>query len=157
MHTLNHDLDTKLIEADGRYLNAQELYPLEQYLQSYQLRLQTYQLLSENSEKLIVNTLRKFAQAYPELIKNHGARCKYDMGSVIRYIALSILRNDEMFFKEQMMFWLDTILVAYKRTSHCTRVYDYLHKEVDELLPPNCSSLVHPYIKVITVMLNSHV
>ncbi len=157
MYTLNHDLDTKLIDADGRYLNSQELYPLEQYIQSYQLRLETYKRLSEESEKLTVNTLRKFAQSYPELIRQHGARCKYDMGSVIRYIALSILRNDELFFKEQMMFWLDTILVAYKRSSHCTRVYDYLQKEVDAVLPTNCSSLVHPYIKIITVMLNSHV
>ncbi|MDJ1183734.1 hypothetical protein [Roseofilum casamattae] len=156
MQTLNRDLETKLIEADGRYLTGQELYPLEQYFQSYKIRLETYEMLSSHSEKLAIETLRQAAREYPELIRQHGARCKYDMTAVVRYIALSILRNDEVFFKEQMMFWLDTMLTAYKRSNHCTRIYDYLQKEVNALLPARCSSLIDPYIKIIMMTLNSH-
>ncbi len=156
MHTLNHTLEQSLIEADGRYLSSTELYPLEQYIRSYTTRLQTYQQLSKHSEKLVMQTLRKFAQTYPEPIRQHGARCKYDMTEMVRYIALSILRNDELFFKEQMMSWFDTIMRAYKKTNHCTTAYRYLQKAVDATLPPACSSLVRSYIDIVTLSLESH-
>ncbi|MBC6422826.1 MAG: phycobilisome protein [Hormoscilla sp. SP5CHS1] len=138
MHTLNHTLEQSLIEADGRYLNSTELYPLEQYIRSYTTRLETYQQLGKHSEKLVIQALRKFAQAYPELIRQHGGSCKYDMSEVLRYIALSILRDDELFFKEQMMLWFDTIMRAYKKTNHYTTAYRYLQKAVDATLPPAC-------------------
>lgn len=156
MYTINHTLEQRILEADGRYLNAQELYPLEQYLQSYGARLETYQRLSKQSEKLILQALRKLAQTYPELIRQQGARCKYDMTEMLRYIALSILRNDEVFFKEQVMSWFDTIMVAYKRTNQCATAYRYLQEIADSSLPPACSSLIRSYTDIVTQMLESH-
>lgn len=156
MHTLNHTLEQSLIEADGRYLSTTELYPLEQYIQSYTTRLETYQQLSKHSEKLTIQALRKFSQAYPELIRQHGSRCKYDMSEVLRYIALSILRDDELLFKEQMIIWLDTILMAHKRTNHCLPAYQHLQEVIDATLPPECSSLVRPYLDIVTLSFKSH-
>jgi hypothetical protein len=120
MHTLNHTLENNFLEADGRYLNMQELEPLERYCQSYNMRMEAYQLLRDRSERLVIMALQKLAQTYPELIQQHGPRCKYDMSEVLRYIAVAVLRDDEIFFKEQMMAWLDTILLAHKRNDHCS-------------------------------------
>lgn len=156
MHTLNHNLDRTIAEADGRYLDPQELYPLEQYIQSYAIRLHTYQQLRDNSEKLIIYALRKMAQTYPELIQQYGQRCKYDMAEVLRYIALSILRDDETFFKEQMMSWLDTILVAYKRTTHCSTAYRHLQEAITASLPAQEANLIRPYMEIVTQSLQSH-
>lgn len=156
MHTLNHSLEKNILEADGRYLSSQELNPLEQYLQSYKVRVETYQQLRDHSDKLVLQALRKLAQAYPEIIQQHGQRCKYDMTEVLRYMAVSILRDDEVFFKEQMMSWLDTILLAHRKTSHCTIAYRALQEAVASSLSPASASLVRPYLDIVLQSLQSH-
>jgi hypothetical protein len=156
MHTLNHTLEQKMIEADGKYLDAQGLKPLELYIQSYATRLETYQNLRDRSQALVTQALRKLAQAHPDLIQKHGQRCQYDMSEVLRYIALSILRDDEVFFKEQMMSWLDTILLAHKRQAHCATAYRYLQEAVTAGLPPSNSNLVRPYFENVILTLQSH-
>lgn len=156
MHTLNHNLEKSILEADGRYLSAQELSLLERYAQSYTVRLQTYQLLRDNSEKFIVHALRKLGQTYPDLLQQHGQRCKYDMTEVLRYVALSILRDDETFFKEQMMSWLDTILLAHKRTDHCLTAYRSLQEAIAVTLSADALAMTRPYFELITQSLQSH-
>lgn len=156
MHTLNHTLETKIIGADGGYLDAQGLRSFEQYAQSYSARLETYQNLRDQSPALIIQALRKLAQTYPELVQKHGQRCQYDMTEVVRYIALSILRDDEAFFKEQMMDWLDTILMAHKRQNHCTVAYRHLQDAMNATLPPASGMLIRPYLDCVITLLQSH-
>lgn len=155
MYTLNYTLEQSILEADGRYLDSQELQPLEQYIQSYASRLDAYQQLGEHSEKLVILALRKLATMHPELVQQHGARCKYDMSEVLRYIAIAILRDDETFFKEQMMVWLDTILLAHKRKSQCGQAYRNLQEAVSTHLSATAVSLIRPYLDLITQSLQS--
>lgn len=157
MHTLNHNLEKSILEADGRYLSAQELSLLERYAQSYTMRVHTYQQLRDNSEKFIVYALRKLAQTYPDLVQQHGQRCKYDMTEVLRYMALAILRDDEIFFREQIMSWLDTILLAHKRTNHCVVAYRHLQEAIAATLPSDALAMTRPYFDLIMQSLQAHV
>ena len=157
MRTLNYALEQNILEADGRYLAPLELQPLEQYVQSYAIRLETYQHLRDQSDKLVIMALRKLATTYPELVQQHGARCKYDMSEVLRYIAIATLRDDEAFFKDQMMIWLDTILLAHKRQIQCGQAYRYLQEVIVAALPPSATSLIRPYLELIIQTLQSHV
>ncbi|MBE9179038.1 phycobilisome protein [Oculatella sp. LEGE 06141] len=156
MHTLNRTLEDKVLDADGQYLNSQGLQPLEQYFQTYALRLETYQMLRDRSPALVVQALQKMAQANPDIIKKHGQRCQYDMSEVLRYIALAILRDDEVFFKEQMMAWLDTILLAHKRHTPCSTAYRYLQNAINVSFPPANSMLLRPYLDSVILVLQSH-
>lgn len=156
MQTLNHALEEKILAADGGYLDVQGLQSFEQYAQSYPVRLETYQTLRDKSAALIVQALRKLAQTYPELVQKHGQRCQYDMTEVVRYVALSVLRDDETFFKEQMMAWLDTILLAHKRQNHCTVAYRFLQDAINASFPPAQSALVRPYLECVITTLQSH-
>ncbi|WP_416668400.1 phycobilisome protein [Egbenema bharatensis] len=156
MHTLNRTLEEKILEADGRYMDAQALRSFEQYAHSYAARLETYQNLASKSHAIIVQSLRKLAQSHPDLVQKHGQRCQYDMTEVVRYIALSILRDDEIFFKEQMLSWLDTILIAHKKHDHCATAYRYLLDEINANLPPSNSTLLRPYLDTVITTLQSH-
>lgn len=157
MKILNQTLERAIAEADGRYLDIQELMPLERYMQSYSARLETYQYLRENSDKLVLYALRKLAQEHPDLIQQHGARCKYDMTEVLRYIALSILKDDEIFFREQVMSWLDTVLVAHKRTNNCVTAYRALQAAIVAAFPASAVNLLRPYLEIVLESLQSHV
>lgn len=156
MHTLNRTLEDKILDADGQYLDSQGLRPLEQYLQTYTARLEAYQLLRDHSQVLVTKALQKLAQVNPDVIKKHGQRCQYDMSEVLRYIALSILRDDEVFFKEQMMSWLDTILLAHKRHNDCSTAYRYLQELINANFPPTASTLARPYLDSVILILQSH-
>jgi hypothetical protein len=157
MHTLNYALEAKVLEADGSYLDFQGLQSFEHYVQSYTARLETYHNLRDRSPALIVQALRKFAQTHLDLIQKHGQRCQYDMTEVLRYIALSILRDDQAFFKEQVLSWLDSILVAHKKNSYCPIAYRYLQDAIDANFPASNSSLIRPYLDAVITTLQSHV
>lgn len=156
MHTFNHTLEKSFLAADGRYLTIQEMSSMEQFLQSYASRLEVYQSIRDHSNALVEQALKKLGQEYPDIIRKHGQRCQYDMQEVLRYIALSILRDDEIFFKEQMMSWLDTILLAHKRHAHCAVAYRYLQEATNAVLTPNGSSLVRPYFENVIMTLQAH-
>jgi hypothetical protein len=156
MYTLNHSIEKNVIASDGAYLDAHGLHPLEQYLQSYTARLGAYHHLRDESPKYVLQALQKLGQAHPDLIKTHGKRCQYDMTEVVRYIALSVLRDDETFFVEQMMSWLDTIILAHKRTNQCASAYRYLQEIMEASLPPAESSLIRPYLDKVISSFQSH-
>ena len=156
MYTLNHTLEKNVIEADGRYLNAKELTALEQYAQGYASRLTAYQEVRDNSKQLVVQALTHLFKAYPDLLQNHKQRCVYDMSETLRYIALSILRDDEVFFMEALMSWLDTILLAYKKTGPCAIAYRHLQDAVEQHLTGSTVSLVRPYLERVRQGLEAH-
>jgi hypothetical protein len=156
MYGLNHTLEKNVAAADGCYLDAQSLRPLEQYLQSYTARLHAYEQLRDGSEQLILQSLRKLSQAYPELVQQHGPRCKYDMTEVLRYLALAVLRDDDIFFKETMVSWLDTVLLAHKKTAHCVAAYRHLQEAIATTLPASDAMLVRPYLDLVIQALQSH-
>jgi spermidine/putrescine-binding protein len=79
------------------------------------------------------------------------------MSEVVRYIALSVLRDDEIFFKEQVLSWLDTILLAHKKQNHCTLAYRYLQEAIDAHIPPDQKALIQPYFQCVITTLTSHV
>lgn len=155
MHTLNHDLDECFLDADGAYLDAKGLQMLEYFAQTYSQRLEAYNALREHNAVLVQGALNKMSQIHPELMQKHGKRCQYDMTEVVRYMALAILRDDEVFFKEMMTSWLDTVLMAYKHHNHCATAYRFLQEMVDAQIPA-CSMVVRPYIDSVVLMLQSH-
>jgi len=155
MHTLNHDIDESFLDADGAYLDARGLQMLEYFAQTYSQRLEAYNALREHNAALVQGALEKMKHTHPELMQKHGKRCQYDMTEVVRYMALAILRDDEVFFKEMMISWLDTVLMAYKHHNHCATAYRLLQEMVDAQIP-TCSTVVRPYLDSVILMLQSH-
>ncbi len=152
MHVLNYTL----AEADGRYLSSQELLPIEQYIETFDHRLLAYQALREGTEPLVTETLSGLSKIYPDLVKQHGPRCQSGMSDVLRYIALSMLRDDEEFFKEQIMTWLDTILVAMRHNRQCAKAYRLLQVTIAQHLSEKSIALVSPYLDLVIQTLESH-
>ena len=71
-------------------------------------------------------------------------------------MSVAILRDDEVFFKEQMMSWLDTILLAHKKTAYCVVAYRNLQEAITTALPAPSSNLIRPYLEVVIQALQSH-
>ncbi|MEB3358072.1 MAG: hypothetical protein VKK04_15195 [Synechococcales bacterium] len=156
MQTINHTLEKRVLQADGKYLDNQGLETLERYHKTYETRLETYQHLSQHSNNLVLMVLQRMGQDYPELIQKHGKRCQFDMTCVLRYVALAILKDDETFFMDEMMDWLDTILVAYRRNEHCATAYRHMLEAMEDQLPAASSAMIRPYLDEVILKLQSH-
>jgi hypothetical protein len=157
METLNYAISQLVLNADGRYLDDQEISVLEQYASNHARRLDAYQQLREKGDMLITIALRKLAQSQPELVQRNGTKCKQDMGHVVRYVALAILRDDEVFFKERILIWLDTILLAHKHNGHAARAYQHLLGVMTANLSEASMRLIRPYVELIVETFQAHV
>ncbi len=145
MLTMNRTLDEKFGDIDRVYLNDTELLNLERFANSFSVRVKTYNLLRDHADEITIKALKLLAQQYPALVRKQLQRCKYDMSNVIRYTSLSVLRDDEIFFREALMDWLANIINSYQITKECSTAYRLLQSVVDEMLPAECAALVKPY------------
>ena len=149
MRTINSTLEELANESEGRYLTRTELQPVQRYLKTFSVRLKTYDIIRERADKLVNLALRKFMSLQPEVMRKHGSRCQYDMSEVMRYIALAVLRDDERFFKESLLFWQANILTAYRQNGACVVAYRCLQETLNEYLPAQAYQLIEPYISII--------
>jgi mannitol-1-phosphate/altronate dehydrogenase len=152
---MNSTLEATLRQADGRYFNDAELQPLEGYVQTYALRLETYSLLGEQSEKLVLQTLRKLAQTDRHTIQEHGEKCKRDMSYVVRSIAIAILKDDEDAFNQQVVLWMQNIMTALHKESQSARAYRLLTEVVAENFPAANAKLVNDNLETFITALTA--
>lgn len=154
--TMNRTLDEKIANVDRVYLTDIDLYNLERFANSFSLRVKTYNLLRDRTDEITIRSLKLLAQQYPELVQKQLQRCKYDMSNLIRYASLSILRDDELFFREALMDWLANIINSYQVTQECSTAYRLFQSVIDEMLPLECAALVKPYSEMaISSLLNA--
>jgi len=145
MLTMNRTLDEKVGDIDHIYLSDSDIFNLERFANSFSIRVKTYNLLREHADEITVKTLSILSQQYPELVHKQLQRCKYDMANTMRYTALSILRDDELFFRETLMDWLANIINSYQVAKECSTAYRIMQSVVDEMLPAECATLLKPY------------
>ncbi|PZU99452.1 MAG: phycocyanin [Pseudanabaena sp.] len=145
MTTMNRVLEEKISDVDRVYLTDADLVSLEQFASSFSVRVRTYNLLRDRSDEITIHALKLLAQQYPELVQKQLQRCKYDMSNMIRYTSISVLRDDELFFRETLMDWLANIINSYQIAKECSTAYRLLQTAVDALLPAECAAMIKPY------------
>lgn len=156
MLTMNRTLDEKVSDVEHVYLTDSDLFNLERFANGFSLRVKTYNLLRDRADEITLKTLKLLAQQYPELVQKQLARCKYDMSNMIRYTSLSILRDDELFFRETLMDWLANIINSYQVAKECSTAYRLFQNVVDEVLPSESAAMVKPYSELaIAALLNA--
>jgi hypothetical protein len=156
MLTINRILEDKITEVEDHYLSDSDLSQLVKYAGVFSTRLQTYNLIRDRADEIVEKSLQILVQAYPALMQKHTDRCKYDMSHILRYMSLAILRDDELFFREQMMDWHSTVLFAYQVTTECSMAYRKMQEVIDKILPPECSILVKTYTDMAVRLLSKN-
>jgi hypothetical protein len=148
MEAINSKLAELIHDSEGRYLSGAELQPMKKYLHSFADRAKTYEILREKGDVLVRHALKKFMAMHPDIMQQHGKRCYYDMTQVVRYIGLSILKDDPQFFNDSLLLWQANILTAYQKQNSCGVAYRCLKEEVDDRLPSSASQLIDPYLNM---------
>jgi hypothetical protein len=137
---------------DGRYASDDELRFIADYLRGYGLRLQTYQRLHQIEKNLVEAVYQKMQGIDPNLfISADGeisAKWKRDTIRVLRYSALAMLMNDPDSLREQLLYWMQTIMRAFGAQRSCKVTYEVMQEVVKQYLTPEQSSVFCPFLEV---------
>ena len=149
MSGINSTWDDLVKQSDGRYLTDRELQAFQQYLQKLPVRIKTYEIFRDKGDAMVKMALKKFAATHPDVMQKYGKRCLYDMTETVRIMAISILRDDLLYFKEVLVFWQVNILSAYQRQQACHKAYIDLQEVFTQYLPPAANQLVKSYLDIV--------
>jgi len=152
---MNSLLEKHIFEANGRFLADLELKPLDDYFKTYAARLQTYQFLQENSDQLILKTLRKMAKTHRHVIHEHSDKCQRDMTYVLRTAALALLKNDEDSFQEELILWMQNIMRSLHKEEQSAYAYKLLQEIIQESMPAENAILINHYLSLFIAALTA--
>lgn len=148
---MNTALRELIRKADGRYLDDDELQPLEHYTRSFVLRFNTYTLLQEHSQQLILNTLRRLIQTHRKTVQENGNKCQRDMAYTLECVAKAILLDDAPGYVESYVLWMQNITRALHKETSAVEAYRLLQTEVAATLPADSASLVNEHLEHLVV------
>jgi hypothetical protein len=139
-------LQNTTVQADGRFLNDQELHGLQTYVQSFRARLATYQFLSQQSEALVIAALQQLAKTHRQEVQTHSAKCKRDMSYALQEVAKAVLTGDPEVFRQGFSLWMENITRAVHKGNSAARAYNCLKVEIQKEMPAECAALITPLI-----------
>jgi hypothetical protein len=134
---------------DKHYLDTREIDSLERYARSFPTRVAAYNCLRDRADDIVKGTLKLFSQSHPAVAQKHMQRCLFDMSHVLRYVANSVLQDDEQLLRDQMINWLETVIRAYHASADCAVAYRHMQTYLKSILPAEQASLVVPMVRMI--------
>lgn len=149
---MNPSIERMFNDAEGRYLEATEQSTLTEFATSLELRLLVMREIEANESVIIESTVDALFIEHPELLENHPqAREKAvrDMTLVLRYVALSVVRDSGDFLRGKLLTWFRTIIVAFEMQHALDFAYKRLIDETKKHLAPEPFGLVEPYLQLV--------
>lgn len=151
---MNNSLLKNVLSAEGRYLADVELTAFREFASSYATRRSAYEYLQQHADAMVLTTLRRLMSSHRQVIQQHSDQCKRDMSYVLRYAALSMLKDDEAGFVEELVLWMQNILFALKKEQQSLKFYKELQAVIVEQMPAEEAALINRYLDLFTEALS---
>lgn len=148
---MDSEVENLLRAAEGRFPSVEESRRMLVIARSYERRLAVCVAL-EAKESVIARRATELTMAkYPKFRERHMAdeKSMRDMSLVLRYVAHSLLRNDEEFLREKLLYWMQGVFAS-KGFGEVTRsAYHFVRSVVAEELAPADAVEVNRFVDVI--------
>ncbi|NEQ96190.1 MAG: hypothetical protein F6K30_05630 [Cyanothece sp. SIO2G6] len=142
---MSSPLEQMICQAEGDYLSDVALSEVQNFVDSYNLRVQTYNALREKSDTLILHTLRQLMRSHRQLVQAQGNSCKRDMGYILRYIGIAILKGNKQDFTD-LVCWMESITKSLKKEDSALKAYQLLQQTIQTTMSEEMTQLVDPYL-----------
>ena len=147
---MNSQIKAMFSDAEGRYLEDQEIGQLTDYMASLEARLAAMRAVEQAEAKIVEETLDVVWETHPDFAsKYYEARknCTRDVSLALRYCALAMVRDDIDMLREKLLYWLRTILNAFEFGQALDTTYRALARRVEANLDPQSVRLLAPYLR----------
>ncbi|MCU0551335.1 MAG: phycobilisome protein [Leptolyngbya sp. Prado105] len=146
-------------ETEGRYASDEEIRFLAEYTRSFELRVQTYQKLQACEATIVQQVQGKIRATDPTLFRRGNedvtAKCRQDIILALRYSTTAMLIDDPESMREQLLFWLQTIVRAFNKQKISNAIYTIMQDVIKQVLTPNEASLILPILEMNRRMLGT--
>jgi len=136
-----------------RYLRDQELAIIENYVRTFAVRVQAHNLLKEQEERLLALTLREFAKTESAILEQYRQTCMRDLKLVLAMIANVVITDDQVGFTDSLL-WIQNIMRSVKKEAYAAKGYRNLQSAIATCLPPECVSVIEPYLNQAIAMVS---
>jgi hypothetical protein len=148
---MNSRFETMFAEAEGRYLNPDEVARMTSYTESLGARLSAMKAIEAVEAKIIDEVIDEVWRKHADFERRHvdaRDKARRDITLALRYCALAMVRDDETFLTDKLLYWMRTILQAF----HFGKVIDTTYRSLIERssahLDPRHFRLVEPYLRL---------
>jgi hypothetical protein len=140
-------------KAQERYLKANELDALDNYVRSLPTRLQLYRNLRDREIPIMQAVADQVVGELPDDQTANIEKGIKNLALVMRFCSMGMLLNDENFLKERLLGWLEQVMSQ----PSMRRVNESLYKNLNQVLRQELSAeqmaLMQPLITAVQVTL----
>lgn len=148
---MNSQIQSMLVESEGRYLTAAEQATLREFAGRIEERLAAMAEIESKESAIIEQTLKDLMRAYPDFEKKYAsARSKggRDLALVLRYCAQAILRDDSRFLHDSLLLWMGTMLRGLGMAPQfIADAYKLMERAASRELSAPVAELLRPYLQ----------
>jgi hypothetical protein len=141
---MNPKLDALFNEPEKRYLNADELSVLSQYVSSIPERVKVYRQLRDQEIAIVQPVVDAVQPQFPDVDEATFERCVRNLLLILRYSATAMLMEDAAFVEARLKGWLPEMVKAYGTEAVDQKLLDTLAQRLTQALPPQHMSLLKP-------------
>lgn len=141
-------------QAESRYLKAEELGLLNQYVDSLPARLTTYRTLRDRELDIMQPVADQLQRELPQEKIEHLERALKNALLTLRYCAMGMLLNDDTFVKERLVSWLGGTMSLYNNPTINSTLYRLLHQQLSEVLGNSATGLLTPHLLMAQTLLH---
>lgn len=155
---MNKKLDTMLYEAEGRYLSDEESARLQSWAGTLEDRLECMRAVERVETEVVNDVVNEVFRIHPEFESRfHQARERgvRDIGMVLRYCVMAMLREDEEMLKERMLYWFVTIAWANGLGPYMDTTYKALPRRLERSLDRQHIEMLAPYLRTVHNVMTS--
>ncbi|MEB3355515.1 MAG: phycobilisome protein [Synechococcales bacterium] len=143
---MHPQIDAMFDEAENRYLKPDELNTLNQYVESLPDRLETYRCLRDQEVTIMQRVAEQLEQQFPSEKIEVLERCLKNALLVMRYSAMGMLLNDELFLQTRLISWLEDTVKVFNTQTLDTALYRLLNQRLSETLTGPQLRLIQPHL-----------
>ncbi len=148
---MNNSIEQMFSEAEGRYLEPTEQSALTNYASTLEARLAAMRSIQEHESAMIEKAVNAMFAQYPDAKQKHKhvqEKAIRDMTLVLRYCAMSMVRDSNEFLENQLLHWFRTIIVSFEMQQMVGYAYEQLIEEAKAALEADHFELIAPYLEI---------
>lgn len=148
---MNQSIERMFSEAEGRYLEPTEQSALTQYASSLEKRLEAMRAIQEHESEMIDAAVDSMFEAFPDASKKHKhvrEKAARDMTLVLRYCAMSMVRDSTEFLENQLLHWFRTIILSFEMQEMVDHAYGDLNEQAKSMLSAEHYEMIGPYLEI---------
>ncbi|PSN20607.1 hypothetical protein C7271_01400 [filamentous cyanobacterium CCP5] len=141
---MNSKLEALFDEPEKRYLNADELSALSQYVSSVPERLSIYRQLRDQEVEILQPVVNTIQQQMPEVAESTLERSIQNIMLILRYAAMAMLIDDVDFMDKRLYGWLPEMVKAFGTHTLNQKLFELLNQKLAQTLSPQHLNLLKP-------------